>query len=268
MAKEDILKFQREIIASMREEADSFQREADEKPDQVMVKVLLSMLRMARLGVTPDAFPTVEEKENVVLVWRKLSNFGDRCRSQLNEERRKQCADAVNAGNFLDLIQVLNTRLVHYRNHFILKKQYSDAKRKNAILGLVQWALVLVGTLLVGILASWANQNPSEGNLMLLMTVLGLYSLILIGGCFIAASKKVKNIPNLQSRVNNTAKSGFVQDHDFWKAVEEKFNGIPSDEQFLQTYKKQKAILEVIFPEEKENDAGNESPAESVIEME
>lgn len=247
MGKQDQLKFVREVISEVREKSDTYLREADEDPMRVAVTVGWNLVRMLRIGATPETFTDKEEKEKVILLWRKLQNILARCQDQLTEEQKTRAQTAVDAGNKLDFYQDISLKLDAYLTYQRLGKEIMEGEKKNLVLTLVQiCSFVILTCLGIGIYDRFKYAMTEKNALQML---LGIYPLIfaLFIGLIIPATKKSKTLPAQKENRKRAAKTGCVKDDKYWALVQKEFGGLPSPDELKTRVDACIAILDPIF---------------------
>ena len=78
----EVLNQRRELLASAQEEASKNLQEASACPQRALVRLQLLISNLNYSDVAPDSFEDKQEKEEVVLLWRKLSNLWQKTNSQ------------------------------------------------------------------------------------------------------------------------------------------------------------------------------------------
>ena len=260
MREAEILNQRRELVAFAQEEAGQILQEAPAFPQRALVRLQLLISNLNDSGVTPDSFEDNQEKEEVVLLWRKLSNLWQKTSSQLTADQLEQCQDCLDAIAMEYFIQTLASRLEAYEKYQLLQPMWEEARlgaKKMAAYQKIGWAIGSIGLSMVLVWVVSLSSTPRIGaNAMIMVGLISFLVLNIMGflpGIFdISNQQSFQTIDQLYHQFSEDAQ---IEDHGFWQAVTDKFGGIPTAEQLQQSWDEQEAKTRLVFGEPEQQPA-------------
>jgi hypothetical protein len=151
MREAEILNQRREMLASAQQYAIQLVQESSSNPQRTFGSLQLFAKNLVYDSVVPDSFEDPLEKEEVVVLWRKLSNLFDKCKSSMTAGQLGQCQECLNAFGSEYFLQKVAGRLSAYTMYQQIKPRWEDAWRLSRHLAYYQkicWVVVI--TLILG----------------------------------------------------------------------------------------------------------------------
>jgi hypothetical protein len=248
--KQNLSKKQHEILETFRNESTDILHLVSVNPEKAFVRAQIALSVLDSWKVIPDSFEQLKEKEQAQLVWRKLLNISEKCKKQLSSEmldNSKKCLNAVSMEHFL---RVAAKRLNAYQKYLELGRKidsYKSIRKKvDRDFILISIAIVIISLFL----SIWLQivfgvlSNPVwTGITIALMSILELT----VG--MILMRRLPKDISQITQMRTQYSQEAGLDDSGFWENVKAIFGTIPSDEQLLQKWEEQEAIIQPYFKE-------------------
>lgn len=254
MREAETLNQRRELLASAQEEVSQILQEASAFPQRALVRLQLLISNLNYSGVAPDSFEDNQEKEEVVLLWRKLSNLWQKMNSQLTADQLAQCQECLDAIVMEFFIQTLASRLEAYEKYQLLQPIWEEVRlgaKKMAVYQKTGWAIGSIGLSIIMVWVVSYSSTPRYGaNAMIMVGMISFLVLISMGfllGIFdISNQQSFQSIDQYSHQLSEDAQ---IDDHDFWQAVTDKFGGIPTADQLQQSWDEQETRIRLVFGE-------------------
>jgi hypothetical protein len=255
MREAEILKSRRELLLSAQQHATQLVQESSTYPQRTFVRLSLVVRNLEYYGVVPDSFEDKQEKEEVVLLWRRLSNLWDKTRSLQTEEQLAQCQDCLDAYGMEYFLQTVANRLKPYEEYQAIKSRWEEAWRLSRQLS--RYQNVSSGVVIFLILGYMAFifyvMYTGSGGVNPVSVVLAVLLFVSVGIVYWVyerfESRRPQDLKELDQRYRQLSEDAPLEDQEYWQEVKDKFGGIPTWEQLKQSWDEQEAKIGQIFGE-------------------
>jgi hypothetical protein len=239
------------LLASARQEAEALVHQASSHPQRTYVTLQIILSNLDSLGAIPDSYEDQKEKEQVVLLWRRLLHIVDKSQSLMTEEQMAQCQQCLNAFYTEYWIRETASRLEAYEEYQRLKPLWESSHRKiRQITLLRRWSWVAITFVA---LASYLVYGRS-GGFDLAWNRLGLWVLgagLLAGVIFaITEARLPKDRDAIEHNFQVASQNAEIANTEFWNTVTEIFGDVPTMERLGQIWTDQEAIISALFAED------------------
>lgn len=248
-----LLEYRREKLSSINTKTNALIPEVDQKPLQTLITLQVILNRMSDQGIAPDSFEDEKDKEDAILLWRKLINLVDKCNLELSEEQLNKCLECMDAIYISRLIEDLNPVLDAYVSYFEKISDFELKKKKKKKQANLQKLLIVITTTIFTlgfIFYSWLVTLRTAAPFLVVWILVGLT--ILMVGYHLLDRKIPKDLFPLENELSELYKNGVVEYDGFWSVVKERFNGIPTHDDILKRQEEANKIIGEIFPETNE----------------
>jgi hypothetical protein len=201
-------------------------------------------------GATPDSFEDQQEKEQAVLLWRRLLNTVDKCQAMMTAGQMAECRACLNAFSTEYWIRETARRLEAYEAYQRVKPLREAAHRQiREIIARRRW---LWAGILLAVLASYLvfarRVGAEQASSFLILWVLA--ASILAGIVFYVGERRMPTDRDaLDHQYQVAYQQGEIANTDFWQFVIEKFGGVPTMERLSQIWAEQEAVINALFEE-------------------
>jgi hypothetical protein len=255
MREAEILKNRRGLLLSAQQHATQLVQESSTYPQRTFVRLSLVVRNLEYYGVVPDSFEDKQEKEEVVLFWRRLSNLWDKTRSLQTDEQLAQCQDCLDAYGMEYFLQTVANRLKPYEEYQAIKPRCEEVWRLSRQLS--RYQNVSSGVVIFLILGYMAFifyvMYTSSGGVNPVSVVLAVLLFVSVGIVYWVyerfESRRPQDLKELDQRFHQLSAAAQIDDQEFWQSVKDKFDGIPTMEQLKQSWDEQEAKIGLIFGE-------------------
>jgi hypothetical protein len=246
-----LLEEREKLLESARQEAEELVHQASSQPQRTYVRLQIMLSSLVAGEVVPDSYADQKTKEQVVLLWRRLSHLDEKSRSLMTEEQLAQCMECLNALYTEYWIRETAIRLEAYEEYQRLKTQWESAQRKIEQITLLRrwlWAAI-VGISLVSFLAYARSAGFDQAANYLILWVLGTGGL---AGLVLPVTDSLlpKDRKTIEHDFQAAGQNAEIANTEFWEKVAEMFDGVPRMEQLEQMWTEQEAIIAALFAEE------------------
>jgi hypothetical protein len=155
MREAERLNQRRELLASAKRYVNELLQESSTSPQRTFVRLQLVVSNLEYYGVVPDSFEDQQEKEEVILFWRKLSNLWEKTRSLLTQEQLVRCQDCLDAFVMESFLQTVANRLKPYIEYQQITPRWEHAWKLSRYLSRYQkicWIVMIA--LILGFIAA------------------------------------------------------------------------------------------------------------------
>lgn len=238
------------LLASARQEAETLVHQASSHPQRTYVTLQIMLSNLDSLGAVPDSYEDQKEKEQVVLLWRRLLHIVDKSQSLMTEEQMAQCQQCLNAFYTEYWIRETARRLEAYEEYQRLKSIWESSHRKiRQIILLRRWLWAgIAGVALVSFLAYVRSVGFDLASSILVWWVLGAGGLAFV--VFAITEDRIpKDRDAIERELHAAGQKAEIANTEFWEKVAEMFGGVPSMEQLEQIWTEQEAIISALFAE-------------------
>lgn len=239
--------YRQELIDTAKKDTRDLLEQSKDFPQRAFVNTQLFLRQLDTFDVKPESFDDLAEKEEAVLIWRKLLNISEKAKSQLSKDQEQQCLDCLKAVSIESFIKVVASFLDPYQKYQAINQQIEHAKMKAAKKRGFQWISWL------GILIIWfaffllltIGNFPS----LIIEAVFWPLTVVMVSFLFylLLVGEGTKETKKLNFSLKKNYALANLDNVDFWNQVEEMFEGIPSVEQLKNTWNEQEMIISKIF---------------------
>ncbi len=227
-------------------ESDVLLRDSTSVPQQVLVRSQILMNQLNGMNIIPSEYEDATEKENIILLWRKLENISEKCKAQLTPVELEQCEKCLNAVWMQSFIQAIVQNHPAYVNYLAAK---AELDQKTVRLRNLERSLYIVLLLIVAVIC-----------LFYFTKTLVDTTADLIGLLFLFAGMPAIFIRSLFRPQYDQIENSFMdfkpggEQGKFWLMVIEKFGSMPTQEDLDEKWKEQEDIIKSIFGEPSQNE--------------
>jgi hypothetical protein len=240
MDNEARLEERRKFFEFARKQSDIYLKDSTLKPGQVFVHCVLALTKMKELNVIPDSYEDQKEKEDVILILRKLAGILDKCKTMLTSEQLIQCDNCLQAIWMQGLIQIIAERIGPYNELQRIKSSLEKKRVKLKKLRMIFYPIsILPG---VGFVIFFLV-NHAFTSYIDFVGVLGIFTGLLALLSHVVFTGLLNDIRRKYEYLQGDTKE------EFWKQVRDMFNGIPTEEILIQKWKEQEEKIKVVFYE-------------------
>jgi hypothetical protein len=238
-------------LASARQSADTLAHEASTHPQRTFVKLQIMLSNLDFCGATPDSFEDQQEKEQVVLLWRRLLNNAEKSQSFMTVDQMAQCKTCLNAFSTEYWIRETARRLVAYEEYQRVKPlRERDQRQVRQIVIHRRWQWAVIGLIALAsylVFASRVGFEQTSSFSLLWMLAAG----VLAGVVFMVGEVRLpKDRDALDHQFQVAYQQAEIANAGFWETVNEKFGGVPSLERLEQIWAEQEAVINALFAEQ------------------
>jgi hypothetical protein len=142
----EILNQRREKLATAQQYANQLVQESSNFPQPTFVRLQLFLKNLEYYGVLPDSFEDQQEKEDAVLLWRKLARVLEKCSSFLTADQMAQCQVCLDAMVMESFINTVANRLKAYEEYRQLKPKWESTWREARVVAVSQkiWLVFMI----------------------------------------------------------------------------------------------------------------------------
>ncbi len=249
--KAAILENRRKLLSEIDQESKQHEKEASRSPQKTYIQTIIQMNGLHQNGVVPDSFEELKEREDAALLWRKLANLADKCKSNMTPEQLAQCnkcMDAIWRQMFIQAVSARSNPYLQFQQVKPLLDKARLATRKINRYQVILWmSLVFIGILGIVVYALSVDADRANNGLIVWVVALGAIGL---AGHLAFEGKRPKDILKLEYQAQQLSSEAGLQDEEFWKLVVEKYGELPTIEQLQADWGAQSAIIGEIFPPE------------------
>ena len=203
-------------------------RSPSSNPKRTYVLLLLLGYNLEESGVVPDSFEDQQEKEEVVLLWRKFISLHEKCRSYLTADQLAQCQECLEAIGMQVYIETIARRLQAYQEYQQLKPIWNKTRRNTKIAALVGSAFMALTLSIMMVVIVSLSSTPKYGvnvKIMVgLITFLVVFFMLFLFGNFDYSE-------SIDQRYHQLSEDAHLEDQAYWQEVKDKYEGIPTMEQ-------------------------------------
>jgi hypothetical protein len=251
----EILNQRREKLATARQYANQLVHESSNFPQPTFVRLQLFLKNLEYYGIVPDSFDDQQEKEDAVLLWRKLASLLEKCSSFLTADQLAQCQVCLDAMVMESFINTVANRLKAYEEYRQLKPKWKSTWRKARVVAVSQkiWLVFMIivasGFAALIVYKAYIGQIGSNAAAIALTIWILAISALGIKVYWVLESDNPEGLIAIDQRYHQLSAAAQVEDQDFWQAVTDKFDGIPTVAQLQQYWDEQEAKIRLVFGE-------------------
>lgn len=241
---------QMNLLSTVKADSEKAFHEASNFPQRAFVRAQLMMHALDSHRVIPDSFDEQKEKEDVILIWRKLANISNKSKSQMTEEQLNKCVECLNAISTEGFIQVIADRLKAYVEYQEIKPKLENlTKRNKRILSYQKSSWNIITFIGIATFLLYSNRVGFEiaANALIVWILVGC-ALGLIT-YLVLESKRPKDLANIDRLFRKLSLASSAEDDGFWQAVKDRFKSIPTLEQLKESWNEQEKVIKSIFGE-------------------
>ncbi|HNT78750.1 MAG TPA: hypothetical protein PKH77_27395 [Anaerolineae bacterium] len=249
-----LFEHRKKMLASAQEESNVLVHNASVFPERAFVESQLILFSLDCYGVIPDSFEDQKEKEEVILLWRKLLNVADKSKTLMTVEQFERCKECLEAISTQSLIRASADRLEAYKEFQRIKPKLESLRKKSQQLVLfrkISWIVIgFIAMVTFPIYVSrvgFAEIRDISAVWILTSLALGIITHL------VAALQQPKDIKEVESLFHALSNEAGIEDTGFWQAVNDKFGGIPTIDQLRQCWNEQEIIISTILGEPEAN---------------
>jgi hypothetical protein len=259
--KQKQLESRRQLVAYAKKTCQEIAIDTKERPYRAYIKRMFLVNQLNRIGLKPDDFKELREKEEVALLARRLENLSSDITANLTDEHEEILNRFWRALGEYDFTCAAIRSLAIAREWRAELEKLEAVRRKDARLVLYA-RRILVSTILIFLLNILlvANgvtpQRGLEADLMSLTSVIlpvaGFWSLSVLG--LIRLLIRLGDIPYLEARCKKFELQCYGRDRDFWDRVRTISGENPKTEDLKEIQQKQWETFKEIFVNQLEFD--------------
>ena len=248
--QERLHQWKREVITEVSAEAANVVREISQKPLPSFVKVCLYLHDLEIDEIVPDAFEDMQEKEDAILLWRKLENLHKTLRSNLTEDQIEVCQKCLNAIGMRRFIKFIDP-YVRASEEFdkvelewkAAHKRLKEVKQKETkiLVGIGAANVVTFG------IACFLKGLEAAAPYLILWVMCTVF--ICIALWVWLDSRRPKNIKGIDCKYNQLYEQAGIDNDQLWENIEEAFDGIPTQDDLVKRWKEQEPAINAVFQE-------------------
>jgi hypothetical protein len=237
-------------LASARQAADTLVHEASTHPQRTFVKLQIMLSNLDYCGAVPDSYAEQQEREQVVLLWRRLLNTVDKSQSLMTDAQMAECRACLDAFSTEYWVRETARRLEAYELYQQVKPLREEAHRQvRQIVLRRRWLWAGIALLaLAGYLLFARRVGADQASGYLVWWVLAI--VVLAGVVFYVGERRMpRDRDALDHQYQLAYQEGEIANTDFWSFVAEKFGGVPTMERLNQAWAEQEAVINALFAE-------------------
>lgn len=232
--KEEALNRRKEILASFKERSNTLVARSNDYPADTLLHANLMTDYLMATAVVPDSFPEEKDKEQSVLLHKKLANLTKKCLPMVTEEERAEIESCLAANHKTHYLQYIFPNVAAREKLLGIEKKF----RSDRLRSIFVWTIFCFWALFAGyvgfILA--VTVINIEDELLSLLTLIGIvFGMI---GLILPILYRVypKDLVKTKKLREQTIPLAEFNNRALWQGIQESYPEIPSIEQLRKEY--------------------------------
>jgi len=209
--KEEALNRRKEILASFKERSNTLVARSNDYPADTLLHANLMTDYLMATAVVPDSFPEEKDKEQSVLLHKKLANLTKKCLPMVTEEERAEIESCLAANHKTHYLQYIFPNVAAREKLLGIEKKF----RSDRLRSIFVWTIFCFWALFAGYVG-----------FILAVTVINIED-ELLSSKDLVKTKKLREQTIPLAEFNNRA---------LWQGIQESYPEIPSIEQLRKEY--------------------------------
>jgi len=232
--KEEVLNKRKEILASFKERSNTLVARSSDYPADALLHANLMTDYLMATAVVPDSFPEEKDKEQSVLLHKKLANLTKKCLPMVTEEERAEIESCLVANHKTHYLQYIFPKVAAREKLLGIEKKF----RSDRFRSIFVWTIFCFWGLFAGYVGFILGvtvfniEDKFVSLLALLGIIFGMIGLILpilyrVYPKDMGKTKKLREQTISLAEFNNRA---------LWQGIQESYPEIPSIDQLRKEY--------------------------------
>lgn len=232
--KEEILNNRKEILNSFKERSNAVLTRSSNYPAYALLHANLMSDYLMATAVVPDSFPEEKDKEQSVLLHKKLANLTKKCLPMVTEEERAEIESCLAVNHKTHYLQYIFPKVVAREKLLGIDRKF----RTNRWRSIFVWTLFCFWALFSGYVSFILGVTviKIEDDLLLLLAVFGIiFGMI---GLILPILYRLypKDILKTKKLREQTIPLAEFNNRVLWQEIQENYPVIPSSEQLRKEY--------------------------------
>lgn len=253
---ESLLNKRKEVLESMKQDSNRLLVRSHDFPAEAVLHSSMIAQYMVINGVVPDSFTEEKDKEQSILLHKKLVNLTNKCLPLISAEEKAQIDTCLMANWKSAYLEFIYPKIVARENLDQVNKEYSIEKRRSIIV----WVLFCFWSCFgayVGLILGMTSIKFEDPNLVSLAAIgiaLGIIAIFLPVFYWI--------YPKEMTKIRKAKEQLLIQadltDKNLWKGIQKEYPDFPTAEQLRAEYEQLRQT--VISTVQKYSPPGEEKP--------
>lgn len=231
---ESLLNKRKEVLESMKQESNHILVRSSDFPAEAVLRASIMAQYMVINGVVPDSFTEERDKEQSILLHKKLVNLTNKCLPLISAAEKAQI-DACLAANWKSAyLEFIYPRIVARENLEQVSKKYHAERRKS----IIAWVLFCYWAgfgAYVGLILGMTSIKLEDPNLVSLAAIgiaIGIIAIFLPVFYWIYPKEMIKT---RKAKEQLLIQANF-KDKNLWEGIQKEYSAIPGAEQLRAEY--------------------------------
>jgi hypothetical protein len=253
---ESLLNKRKEVLESMKQESNRLLARSHDFPAEVVLHSALIAQYMVISGIVPDSFTEEKDKEQSILLHKKLVNLTNKCLPFISAEEKAQIDACLTANWRSAYLEFIYPKIVAREQLELVNKKLRGEKRRSIIAWVLFCYWAAFGSY-VGVILGMTSIKLEDPNLVSLASIgiaIGIIAIFLPVFYWIYPKEMVKTRKTKEQLLMQAN----LTDKNLWQGVQKEYPVFPTAEQLRAEYDQLRQTVR--STEQKYSPPGEEPP--------